>query len=114
MPDELPVHFETSFLVEHHQRDRTLSGRLPARSPDGACFPALRTSGLWATLPPEDFKNLILMLTYLSPNGHCQPTAQRPGRSHAGLAGQSPQPHAAPRAAGVAGQAPGDGTAPAR
>ncbi|HEY3413881.1 MAG TPA: hypothetical protein VGM51_12635 [Armatimonadota bacterium] len=32
---------------------------------------ALRTSGLWRALPPEEFKNLILLLTYLSPNGDC-------------------------------------------
>lgn len=59
--------------MEHLQLDRTLSGsfRPAARL---VLLPALRTSGLWATLPPEDFKNLVLLLTYVSPNGYCQPT----------------------------------------
>lgn len=64
---------ETPFVVEHRQEDRTPGGyhRPAARL---VLTPALRTGGLWATLPPEDFKNLILMLTFLTPNGWCRPT----------------------------------------
>src|SRR5579871_3810880 len=36
--------------------------------------PALRTSGLLTTLPGEDLKNLLLMLTFVHPNGHVVPS----------------------------------------
>lgn len=71
MPHTLPI--ETPFFVEHRQLDRTPGGSF---RPDArlVLMPALRTSGLWAALSPEDFKNLILLLTFPSPNGNCQPT----------------------------------------
>lgn len=34
----------------------------------------LRTSGLWSALPPDELRDLTLMLTFLSPNGRVQPT----------------------------------------
>lgn len=84
MPDTLPFEHnpierhpeqaepEAPFLIEHHRRDGT---------PDGSYRPAtrlvitkaLRTSGLWTALPPEEFKNFFLLLTFLTPNGWCQP-----------------------------------------
>ncbi len=36
--------------------------------------PALRTSGLWSALPPDELRDLTLLLTFLSSNGHVQPT----------------------------------------
>ncbi len=61
------------FLVEHRQEDRTLDGsfRPSARL---ILTPALRTSGLWAMLPPEDLHTLVLTLTFVAPNGWCRPT----------------------------------------
>ena len=61
------------FIVEHRQEDRTLDGsfRPSARL---ILTPALRTSGLWAMLPPEDLHTLILTLTFVAPNGWCRPT----------------------------------------
>lgn len=38
--------------------------------------PALRTSGFWAALPGEELKSLLLMLTFVSPNGWCRPSIQ--------------------------------------
>lgn len=68
-----PPSVATPFLVEHRQRDRALSGSF---QPEArlVLLPALRTSGLWSTLAPEDIKNLLLLLTFLSPNGDCHPT----------------------------------------
>ena len=39
-----------------------------------AFTPALRASGLLATLSGEDLKSLLLVLTFVHPNGHIQPT----------------------------------------
>lgn len=35
---------------------------------------ALRTSGLWSALPPDELRDLTLLLTFLLPNGRVQPT----------------------------------------
>lgn len=59
--------------MEHRQEDRTPGGYFRPAS-RLVLTPALRTGGLWAALPPEDFRNLILMLTFLTPNGWCRPT----------------------------------------
>ena len=39
-----------------------------------AFTPALRASGLLLSLPGEDLKRLLLVLTFVHPNGHIQPT----------------------------------------
>ena len=39
-----------------------------------ALTPALRASGLLLSLPGEDLKSLLLVLTFVHPNGHIQPT----------------------------------------
>ncbi len=36
--------------------------------------PALRTGGLWHALPGEEIKTLLLLLTFLTPNGWCHPS----------------------------------------
>ena len=77
---------EAPFVIEHRQEDRTLSGtfRPSARL---ILTERVRTSGLWRTLTPEDFKTLILLLTFITPNGWCRPTlpelADAMGVSHA-------------------------------
>lgn len=35
---------------------------------------SLRTSGFLYSLPPDEVKNLLFLLTFISPNGDCQPT----------------------------------------
>ena len=35
---------------------------------------ALRTSGFLSVLPPEELRNFLLLLTFLTPNGSCAPT----------------------------------------
>lgn len=37
----------------------------------------LRASGLLAALPPEAVKDLLLLLTFVTPNGHCAPTVHQ-------------------------------------
>ena len=37
----------------------------------------LRTSGFLMALPPEDLKSLLVMLTFLTPNGHCTVMVQQ-------------------------------------
>lgn len=71
LPD--PALDDAPFLVEHRQEDRTPSGYFRPAS-RLVLTSALRTGGLWAALPPEDFRNLLLMLTFLTPNGWCRPT----------------------------------------
>ena len=64
---------EALFVIEHHQEERALSGtfRPSARL---ILTERVRTSGLWRALTPEDFKTLILLLTFVTPNGWCRPT----------------------------------------
>ncbi len=52
---------------------------------------ALRTSGLWSALPPDELRDLTLLLTFLSPNGRVQPTLPE-------LAGAMQASHAQTRA----------------
>jgi hypothetical protein len=64
---------DAPFVIEHRQEDLR---------PDGSFRPSarliltqrLRTSGLWRALTPEDFKTLVLLLTFVTPNGWCRPT----------------------------------------
>ena len=64
---------ETPFVIEHLQEERTASG---AFRPSARLLltPALRTSELWHTLPAEELRDLVLLLTFLTPNGRIQPT----------------------------------------
>ena len=61
------------FVVEHLQEGQNTGGtfRPAARL---LLTPALRTSGLWAALPPEEMRDLLLLLTFLTPNGRVHPT----------------------------------------
>ena len=61
------------FLVEHVREDEKSSGNfIPAARL--IVLPALRTSGLLAFLPDAEARLLLLLLTFLSPNGHIQAT----------------------------------------
>lgn len=64
---------DAPFVVEHLRLDQTPSGsfRPYARL---ILAPSLRTSGFWHALPGEEIKTLLLLLTFLSPNGWCRPT----------------------------------------
>lgn len=69
-PDEGTT-VEAPFVVEHRREagrggDFVPSARL-------VLTPALRTSGLWGALPAEELKDLLLVLTYLTPNGWLRP-----------------------------------------
>jgi hypothetical protein len=64
---------EAPFVVQHRRQATAPSGDFV---PEARLIltPALRTSGLWAQLPPEEFKDLLLILTFLTPNGWFRPT----------------------------------------
>ena len=61
------------FVVERYQQEREASGafRPASRLVMNA---AIRTSGLWRDVPPEELRDLVLLLTFLTPNGWIQPT----------------------------------------
>jgi len=65
---------EAPFVIVLHQRDRTPAGYFRPEA-TVTIRPALRTSGLLLALPPEDVKSLLLMLTFVTANGWCRPTA---------------------------------------
>jgi len=79
------------FVVEHRQEERAPSGtfRPSARL---ILTERVRTSGLWNALTSEDFQTLLLLLTFLTPNGWCRPTlpelAQAMQVSHAKARGR--------------------------
>lgn len=61
------------FVIEQYQSEQGVGGsfRPAARL---LLTPALRTSGLWNALPPDELRDLTLLLTFLTPNGRVQPT----------------------------------------
>lgn len=59
------------FTIQLHESEKSLSGSFRPE----ACLvlnQSFRSSGLLQKLPAEDLKSLLLLLTYLSPNGHCE------------------------------------------
>ena len=67
-----PLIQDAPFVIEHRQEDRTgATFRPTARL---ILTDRVRTSGLWRALTPEDFKTLLLLLTFVTPNGWCRPT----------------------------------------
>jgi hypothetical protein len=61
------------FVIEQYKGDQGTGGSfLPAARL--LLTPALRTSGLWSALPPDELRDLTLLMTFLSPNGRVQPT----------------------------------------
>lgn len=67
---------EKPFVIVLHRTDRLPSGYFRPEA-TVAIRRALRTSGLLLALPPEEVKSLLLMLTFLTPNGWCQPAVQQ-------------------------------------
>ena len=61
------------FVIEQYQSEQGVGGsfRPAARL---LLTPALSTSGLWSVLPPDELRDLTLLMTFLSPNGRVQPT----------------------------------------
>jgi hypothetical protein len=64
---------EFPFVVVLEQLDRKANGTFRP----GAFLkvtPTLRTAGLLRALPAEDLKSLLFLLSFLTPNGECQPS----------------------------------------
>lgn len=65
---------DTPFVIVHQER-HLVSGNSSFRPMAQMLItPALRTSGLLNALPPEDVKNLLTLLTFVTPNGVCAPS----------------------------------------
>src|SRR5437667_6200817 len=63
------------FLIEHLKKNLEPNGNfLPAAQV--IVTPVLRTSGLLQALSPEDLKVLLLVLTFVTPNGFVHPSIQ--------------------------------------
>src|SRR4051794_22089503 len=62
------------FAILHLRREQTRAGYF---RPDARLVitSALRTSGLLLALPEGELKSLLFLLSFLSPNGWCRPTA---------------------------------------
>lgn len=73
LPDNNLPDSDFPFVVEHLHEGQGTGGtfRPAARL---LLTSALRTSGLWAALPIEELSDLVLMLTFLTPNGRIHPT----------------------------------------
>jgi hypothetical protein len=69
----LDHHTERPFVVVHEQLDRKLNGAFRP-SASLKLMPDLRTSGFLRALPATEFKTLICLLTFLSPNGEILPS----------------------------------------
>ena len=72
-PDDPQVGDGLPFMVEHY-RDTLGSGGTFRPAARLTLTTALRTSGLWAALSPDEMRDLTLLLTFLTPNGRVQPT----------------------------------------
>ena len=61
------------FVIERYKRGWSASG---AFQPAARLLltAALRTSGLWRDVSPEELRDLVLLLTFLTPNARIQPT----------------------------------------
>ena len=67
---------EKPFVIVLHRSDRLPSGYFRPEA-TVTVSRALRTSGLLLALPPDEVKSLLLMLTFVTPNGWCQPAVQQ-------------------------------------
>jgi hypothetical protein len=63
---------EKPFFIELREEDKQPGGYF---TPAAAMHltPSFRTSGLLNQLSPDDLKSLVYLLTFVSPEGHCQP-----------------------------------------
>lgn len=74
--DEARMPRQTPFIVEIREpTDPSVRGIPPSASI--RLTPALRTSGLLGDLSAEDVRNLLLILTFVTPNGWCNPSIQQ-------------------------------------
>ncbi len=71
-PTSAQPQLEKPFLIELWEGDKQPGGYF---TPAAALHltASLRTSGLLRELSPDDLKSLIYLLTFVSPEGHCQP-----------------------------------------
>lgn len=67
-----PEDTQKPFVVELERLDESLSGYF---RPHARLYltTAIRTSRLWHALPGEETRTLLMLLTFLHPNGWCQP-----------------------------------------
>lgn len=63
---------QTPFVAETRRRGVSQSGSF-VPSARLVLTSALRTEGLWHALPGEEIKTLVLLLTFLTPDGACRP-----------------------------------------
>ena len=79
------------FVIKQYQQERAASGAFQPAS-RLVMTAALRTSGLWRDMPPEELRDFVLLLTFLTPNGWIQPTlpelAEAMQASHAQVRGR--------------------------
>jgi hypothetical protein len=67
---------EIPFTIVLRKRDRTPGGSfVPYATVE--ITPALATTGLIRDVPPEELRTLLLLLTFVTPNGLCQPTTEQ-------------------------------------
>lgn len=73
VPETTPDAPNKPFQITHLRREETVNGAFVP----GAMVqitPALRMSGLLLGLPAEELRSLLLILTFVHPNGHIQPS----------------------------------------
>lgn len=76
MPPTTHHNLETPFLIRVEHLDVTASGYFRP-SAFVAFSSLLRTSGLLNSMTLEAVKDLLLMLTFVTPNGHCAPSVHQ-------------------------------------
>jgi len=67
---------ETPVVIELHQAEKARNGTFRPQA-YLKLTPVLRTSGLLLALPAEEVKNLLMLLTFVTPNGDCLATVQQ-------------------------------------
>ncbi len=65
---------DTPFVVVNERKHLVSASAAFHPSAHLVITPTLRTSGLLSVLPSEDLKNLLTVLTFVTPNGNCSPT----------------------------------------
>ena len=74
--DRIMTEDQAPLVIEHGRKDVSNGGYFTpfARL---VVQPALRTSGLLTALPEREVKSLLLLLTFLTPNGRINPTTSQ-------------------------------------
>ncbi|MBV9470265.1 MAG: hypothetical protein JOZ57_13595, partial [Abitibacteriaceae bacterium] len=75
-PISSPSDHDYPVVIEIQQAEKTAQGLFRPQA-SLKVTAVLRTSGLLLALPGEEVKNLLFLLTFLTPNGDCLPTVQQ-------------------------------------